>query len=122
MPLLFSYGMLQQQAVQLNTFGRTLQGQRDQLCGFEMTTVRIADDRFAASSGKAEHLIVRPTGAMGDRVDGIVFEVTEDELSRADLFEPTEYKRVTVTLASGATAWVYIDAWSASHNDACRDA
>ncbi len=35
MPLLFSYGTLQQEDVQLSTFGRLLQGQRDELLGFE---------------------------------------------------------------------------------------
>jgi hypothetical protein len=35
MPLLFSYGTLQQEDVQWSTFGRLLEGQRDELPGFE---------------------------------------------------------------------------------------
>jgi hypothetical protein len=35
MPLLFSYGTLQEEKVQLSTFGRRLGGQRDELLGFE---------------------------------------------------------------------------------------
>ena len=40
MPLLFSYGTLQQEDVQLATFGRLLQGQKDELLGFEQSLVR----------------------------------------------------------------------------------
>ena len=43
MPLMFSYGTLQQDNVQLSTFGRLLQGQRDELLGFEQSLVRIED-------------------------------------------------------------------------------
>ena len=45
MPLLFSYGTLQQENVQLSTFGRLLQGQRDELLEFERSLVRIAASR-----------------------------------------------------------------------------
>jgi hypothetical protein len=36
-----------------------------------------------------------------------VFEVSEDELARADEYEPAGYNRVSTTLASGKQAWVY---------------
>jgi hypothetical protein len=41
MPLLFSYGTLQQGAVQLSTFGRLLEGQPDELVGFEQSVLKI---------------------------------------------------------------------------------
>jgi len=37
MALLFSYGTLQQEAVQMSTFGRLLDGQPDELVGFEQS-------------------------------------------------------------------------------------
>lgn len=40
MPLVFSYGTLRQENVQLSTFGRLLQGRRDELPGFEESSVR----------------------------------------------------------------------------------
>ncbi len=43
MPLLFSYGTLQQENVQRSTFGRVIQGQRDELVGFEQSSIRIED-------------------------------------------------------------------------------
>lgn len=110
MPLLFSYGTLQQEAVQLSTFGRVLQGQRDELVGFEQSLFRIEDPEFVAASGKADHAIVRFTGRDDNRVNGTVFEVTDAELARADQYEPAGYTRVVATLASGKAAWVYADA------------
>ena len=59
MPLLFSYGTLQQEAVQLSTFGRLLHGQPDQLVGFEQSLLTIDDPEFVATSGTAHHAIVR---------------------------------------------------------------
>ena len=40
----------------------------------------------------------------------MVFEITDDELARADEYEVREYSRITVELASGRQAWVYVDA------------
>jgi hypothetical protein len=39
-----------------------------------------------------------------------VFEITEIELANADKYEVADYKRVAAPLASGKTAWVYVDA------------
>ena len=107
MPLLFSYGTLQQEAVQLATFGRLLRGQPDELVGFEQSLFTIDDPEFVATSGKARHAIVKFNGRNDSRVRGTVFEVTESELVSADSYEPAGYKRVTAQLASGREAWVY---------------
>ena len=110
MPLLFSYGMLQQKAVQMSTFGRLLQGQPDELIGFEQSLLKVEDPQFVATSGKARHAIVKFNGRNDRRVSGTVFEVSESELARADEYEPAGYRRVSAMLASGKEAWVYADA------------
>ena len=110
MPLLFSYGTLQQAQVQRATFGRLLQGTADALVGFEQALVRIEDQAVAASSGKTHHPIVRFSGKDSSRVPGTVFEITDEELLNADRYEVAAYRRVAVTLASGRQAWVYVDA------------
>jgi Gamma-glutamyl cyclotransferase, AIG2-like len=107
MPLLFSYGTLQREDVQVSTFGRVLRGFQDALVGFELSTVTIEDPAFVATSGKSEHAMVTFTGKADSRVSGMVFEVTDTELTRADAYEPAGYKRVLGTLASGEQAWVY---------------
>ena len=110
MPLLFSYGTLQQDEVQVATFGKLLHGQRDELVGFEQSVLSISDPYVVETSGKTEHLIVSFTGDDQNRVSGMVFEITDDELARADEYEVREYSRITVELASGRQAWVYVDA------------
>lgn len=103
MPLLFSYGNLQQENVQLSTFGRRLQGQRDELPGFEPSLV------------KAGHANARFNGNEASRVPGMVFEITDAELASADEYEAAfVYKRIAAMLASGRRAWVYVHADRAS--------
>ena len=111
MPLLFSYGTLQEEPVQLSTFGRRLAGSPDTLAGYERSTVKVEDARFVASSGRAEHANVVPSGRDGARVAGMVFEVTDEELAAADRYEaPAAYVRTQVRLESGREAWLYVHA------------
>jgi ABC-type amino acid transport substrate-binding protein len=63
MPLLFSYGTLQQEAVLLSTFGRLLAGKTNALAGYVQSMVKIEDADVVAKSGKTHHLIVAWTGA-----------------------------------------------------------
>jgi len=114
MPLLFSYGTLQQENVQLSTFGRLLQGQRDELLGFEQSLVRIEDPQVVATSGKTHHANVKFNSRNDSRVSGTVFEISDAELAAADRYEQlAAYKRIAAMLASGKQAWVYVDARSA---------
>jgi gamma-glutamylcyclotransferase (GGCT)/AIG2-like uncharacterized protein YtfP len=109
MPLLFSYGTLQQDAVQMSLFGRLLQGQADALIGFEQSLLKVEDPQFVAKSGKTHHFIVRFNGRDDSRVNGTVLEVSDLELAKADQYEPAAYKRIFARLASGKQAWVYAD-------------
>jgi GNAT superfamily N-acetyltransferase len=109
MPFLFSYGTLQQDSVQLSTFGRRLAGRPDELVGFERLAISIDDPQFVAASGRSQHAIVRFNGRADSRVSGTVLEVTADELASADRYEPAGYTRIATRLASGIEAWVYAD-------------
>jgi gamma-glutamylcyclotransferase (GGCT)/AIG2-like uncharacterized protein YtfP len=110
MPYLFSYGTLQQEAVQLSTFGRKLIGAPDTLIGYLIVQVRIEDPEVIATSGKEFHPIARNTGEFNNRVPGTVFEVAEEELMHSDAYEVDTYMRVETVLASGKIAWVYVEA------------
>ena len=107
MPLLFSYGTLQRPEVQMSNFGRLLDGEPDELIGFQQSLLTIDDPDFVKASGKSRHSIVRFTGGDNSRVSGTVFEVSESELARADAYEPAGYTRIAATLASGKQAWVF---------------
>jgi hypothetical protein len=96
--------------VQLSTFGRLLEGQTDELLGFEQSLVRIEEPQVVAASGKTHHPIVKFNGRSDSRVSGTAFEITDAELASADRYEVAAYKRVAAMLASGKQAWVYVDA------------
>jgi len=111
MPLLFSYGTLQQDDVQLSTLGRRLAGHRDALVGFEAARVRIEDPAIAAAAGRTHHANAAFTGDREQLMSGMAFEITDAELAAADAYERTAgYVRIETTLASGARAWVYVHA------------
>jgi hypothetical protein len=92
MPLLFSYGTLQQQSVQQSTFGRLLTGRSDALVGYSQSLLRIEDAAVLAASGLSHHPIVRFSGDARDRIEGTVFEVSDAELAR-----PTPTKSPTTS-------------------------
>jgi len=109
MPLLFSYGTLQQADVQLSTFGRQLTGDSDALSRFEQSSVKIGDPRVVAATGMTHYANVRFTGREESRVPGMVFEITDAELASADEYEATAfYERIAARLDSGREAWVYL--------------
>lgn len=106
---LFTYGTLQLESVQLETFGRTLEGQPDALIGYCLASITINDQDFVTKSGTATHRNLQFTGNASDHVEGTVFMLTHQELEQADAYEPEGYERVLVQLRSGAKAWVYLD-------------
>jgi hypothetical protein len=111
MPILFSYGTLQHEDVQLETFGRSLHGDPDRLVGYEPSLVKIEDLDVAQRLGKTHHDDVTVTGDDWSSVQGTAFEVSDEELAKADAFEAAfHYRRVRVTLGSGNQAWVYVHA------------
>ena len=103
MPLVFSYGTLQQEGVQMSTFGRLLEGRADALVGYAQSIVEVGNADVVARSGKTHHPIVVFTGNSEDRVSGSVFEISDTELESADAYEVDAYKRVLAPLASGVT-------------------
>jgi gamma-glutamylcyclotransferase (GGCT)/AIG2-like uncharacterized protein YtfP len=107
--LLFSYGTLQREAIQLATFGRKLEGKPDVLTGYRLGQVQIQDREAAAASGETHYRNLEPTGVVTDSVEGTVFLLTARELDRSDEYEAdADYRRIRVELESGATAWVYL--------------
>jgi gamma-glutamylcyclotransferase (GGCT)/AIG2-like uncharacterized protein YtfP len=114
MPLPFSYGTLQQEKRAAVYVRKLLQGQTDELLGFEQSLVRIEDPQVVATSGKSHHANVTFNGRNDSRVSGTVFEITDAELAAADQYEQlAAYKRVVAMLASGKHAWACVDARSA---------
>ena len=108
MDYLFSYGTLQDKAVQIATFGRQVEGSPDALIGFRQDWVEITDPYVLKTSGKTHHPIVTQTDNPDDKVPGTVFALSPEDIARADEYEVDDYLRASVSLASGKTAWLYV--------------
>ncbi|PTT25410.1 UDP-N-acetylmuramate--alanine ligase [Chryseobacterium sp. HMWF028] len=103
MPNLFSYGTLQKEQVQLETFGRLLQGEKDILSGCKLNMLEITDPRSTAKSGQKYHPVLEFSGNDDDQVEGVLFDVTEAEILQAD-----EYKRIETVFKSGKKGFIYV--------------
>lgn len=106
---LFSYGTLQRRDVQVATYGRLLDGEADALSGYRLEVLPDRDPDAVRISGTKTHMVVRRTGDPADRVPGLVFLLTADELAATDQYEGTDYARAELTLDSGRRAFVYVE-------------
>jgi hypothetical protein len=109
---LFSQGTLQQKEVQLRLFGRPLQGSTDVLLGYTIKQIEITDQTFLSRGEERFQCRLVRSNNGDDRIEGPVFEITQEELILAVEYEPDVYKRTRVTLGSGKEAWIY----SAGHH------
>lgn len=107
---LFSYGTLQLVQVQMELFGRRVELVPDALVGFKKEKITIKDEAVVDISGEEEHVIISYSGNDADVIEGAVLSITPDELERTDAYETDDYKRISVTLRSGKSAWVYVSA------------
>ncbi|MCC9016597.1 MULTISPECIES: gamma-glutamylcyclotransferase family protein [Flavobacterium] len=104
MEKLFSYGTLRSKEIQMRLFNKVLIGTRDQLHGHKLKSLQIEEE-----FGMADYVVVVPSASSTDPIHGVVFDVTNADLAKVDLFESNAYKRVQVTLNSGTVAWIYIE-------------
>ncbi|GAB5380461.1 MAG: gamma-glutamylcyclotransferase [Aliiglaciecola sp.] len=109
---LFTYGTLQFEQVQLDTFGRTLSTQPQRLSGYRLDQVEITDPDVLASSGERFHPIITRTDNSEDKVDGAIVLINDEELANADRYEVDDYKRVQAKTEDGQAVWVYVSAVS----------
>ena len=108
MPYLFSYGTLQNPQVQLETFGRILEGEKDILSGYRIDRLEITDPEVLRKSGQRYHPVLIFSGNEENAVEGMLFEVTEEEILRADEYEVDDYKRIETTFKSGKKGFIYV--------------
>ena len=117
-PLIFSYGSLQEEAVQLSVYGRVLRGESDALVGWVRTRIDVPKWHKAATQGTTHYANVERSPQSASRVAGTLLELTDVELTASDGYErDAEYVRVMITLESGRRAWVYVSASSVSTVD-----
>jgi gamma-glutamylcyclotransferase (GGCT)/AIG2-like uncharacterized protein YtfP len=105
---LFSYGTLQLEKVQLETFGRELRGKQDTLKGYQLKDLVIMDKLVIEKSGKEIHPVAMKSKNPDDKITGVIFELSEQELNESDKYEVSDYKRILETFESGNKAWIYV--------------
>ena len=106
--LLFSYGTLQLEKVQLESFGRILKGKSSRLYNYKLGQVEINDISVLEKSQTNSHPIAIKTNQLSDFIDGIIFEITDEELIKADEYEVDDYMRIKENFESELSAWVYV--------------
>ena len=79
-------------------FGRITEGTPDVLDGYRRGDIVIEGSSY---------FIAVPDSA--GSIDGRILEVTPAELVNIDRYEGSEYRRLRVTLHSGAEAWFYAE-------------
>ncbi|MCB9202509.1 MAG: gamma-glutamylcyclotransferase [Flavobacteriales bacterium] len=107
MEKLFSYGTLQLESVQMANFGRRLHGNHEVLKNYKVLDLEIKDKKVIEQSGKNIHPIAMYTGNPADEIEGILYEITKEELKHSDEYEVSDYKRILVTFESGNQGWIY---------------
>ena len=106
--LLFSYGTLQLKKVQLESFGRILDGEPDRLKSYRLKKLKITNQDVLNKSEQEFHPIAVKSDREDDFIEGTIFKITATELAAADRYEVSDYKRVLEKFASGKEAWVYV--------------
>lgn len=104
---LFSYGTLQKETVQQDLFKRKLKGAKDILRGYKIEIIEITDEKFLTKDEGRFQKTITFTNNPDDFIEGTILELTEEELSAADHYEPANYKRIRMKFESGKEAWIY---------------
>lgn len=99
MPLLFSYGTLQFQNIQLALYKRNPDFFSDSISGYSIISISLGGEKYPA---------LIPSNNSSTLIKGNVYNITEDELAITDEYEGDAYKRILQKLASGKEAWLYI--------------
>lgn len=64
--------------------------------------------RYADQKIANKYPIIYNTNNIEDSIEGVVFEVSKNELLSTDNYEGNAYHRTLVTLVSGLQAWCYV--------------
>ncbi len=108
MPYLFSYGTLQKERVQIETFGRILEGDQDILAGYRLEMLEIKDPEVLKKSSQKFHPVLILSGNPEDEITGILLELTDEEILQADEYEVDDYQRIETGFESGRSGFVYV--------------
>ena len=97
--MLFVYGALTSRETRKNVIGRDVSGIPATLDGYDDSNmVTIENESYPAAEKNIECLI-----------QGLLIEVTPEELEKLDAWETDAYRRKEVELTDGIKAWIYLN-------------
>ena len=92
----------------MELFGRLLNGTKDSLKGYKISTIEIKDESFLSKGEDKYQRTLTRSKDNNDSIEGTVFDISGEELLLADKYEPDNYKRIKVALRSGKEVWIYV--------------
>lgn len=107
MPALFTYGTLRNSQLQIEWFGRELQGVADRIRGYRFEMVEIRDQKLLEESGEIYHPILEEDPE-GHGVPGIVLDLSAEEFEKVSTLGFDHYHAIEAVLESGRKAVVYV--------------
>lgn len=107
MPALFTYGTLRNTQLQVEWFGRELQGVADRIRGYRLEMVEIRDHKLTEESGEVYHPILEEDPE-SHGVPGIVLDLSPEEFEKVSNQGFDHYRPIEAVLESGRKAIVYV--------------
>lgn len=81
---------------------------KDTLSGYKLNGLALKNPSLKEKSDANQDLIAIKSHDKGDRIEGIVLEISGEELMKTDTYNISDYKRVLETADSGTEVWVYV--------------
>ena len=99
--LLFSYGTLRSTDEQMQHYGRKLKGKEAVLSGYKLNGTGLNEKT-------TRDPVAVKSGILLEKIEGIVYEITGNELTKTDKHKVSNCKRVIATTDLGIDVWVYV--------------
>lgn len=106
--LVFAYGILKIEKIQVKNYGKKLEGSSDILRGYKLNSITIKDTVLIEDIETNNFEIAVNTKDENDIIEGFVFEINGEELAKTDQYLNTHYMRVLETNQKGEDVWVYV--------------
>lgn len=110
MNLFFSYGVLQFDKTQIDTFGRLLNRTVDIVKGYKLDNIKIQNPEIITLMDNDFHPVAKSTNNLNDEITGTVFELSDEDMAKIETYtqEYTSLTKTEVTLGSGKKSWMYV--------------
>lgn len=103
--LIFTYEISKSNDIQLQNNGDKHNGTKDTLSGYKIHSL---DTENLTSDDSSQNQIATKSADKSNQIEGLVFEITGEELIEVDKSEVSKSKRVMETTDLGAEVWVYV--------------